>query len=506
MSRTIGAAGRFSPAETQAAIESFLKSSRQPILLEPGEEHFSLVAGCYAVQREGDRLTVQAWDENRNLVRRVIGMAAPQPGKLELLIEKFPRRTGKLFLIDLARPALAGVVVRARRLSFREQFRNFLSLAFPLWKISELTSELDMEHSLSSRYPRALLKQGQAGLAAIGVPPHAAAFDGAMSFGLVWLDYLRRREPRLTIEGLALFLPQGKERTTCLRLRWLDPKAARWLVFAYSPEGYAAQLDLGDYGNIDTRLEPYCDFRAGLGGRVLGWVERIAALPGVGLTGLRDGTASLSVHGLEFARAKGDSLEFGLARKARAGESNLGEIERMARELARMRSPGVADQENALYRLQPERWLESQLHSHLADIDASLLPAPLYGQVPAFAGGERGVLDLLAAERSGRLAVLELKASEDIHLPLQALDYWMRVEWHLKRGEFSQRGYFPGIALSQKAPRLLLIAPALEFHPTTETILRCFSPAIPVERIGLGVEWRKKMKVGFRRLGFESPC
>jgi hypothetical protein len=195
-----------------------------------------------------------------------------------------------------------------------------------------------------------------------------------------------------------------------------------------------------------------------------------------------------------------------LSRKTRAGESNLGEIERMAHELARMRSPGVADQANALYRMQPEHWLESQLHSHLADIDASLLPAPIYGQVPAFAGGERGVLDLLAAERSGRLAVLELKASEDIHLPLQALDYWTRVEWHLRRGEFSERGYFPGIALSQKPPRLLLIAPALEFHPTTETILRCFSPAIPVERIGLGVEWRKKLKVGFRCRGFESPC
>ena len=178
----------------------------------------------------------------------------------------------------------------------------------------------------------------------------------------------------------------------------------------------------------------------------------------------------------------------------------------MARELARLRTPDAADRENALYSVQPERWLESQLRAHLGDIDASLEPAPLYGQVPAFAGSERGVLDMVAAERTGRLAVLELKASEDVHLPLQALDYWLRVEWHLERGEFSERGYFPGISLVRQPPRLLLIAPGLDFHPTTETILRYFSPAIPIERIGLGVEWRRKLKVVFRVRGSASPC
>ena len=60
------------------------------------------------------------------------------------------------------------------------------------------------------------------------------------------------------------------------------------------------------------------------------------------------------------------------------------------------------------------------------------MPKPVYGQVPQFAAGERGVIDLLAADRDGRLAVIELKAGQDIHLPLQALDYWMRVKWHLR--------------------------------------------------------------------------
>lgn len=121
------------------------------------------------------------------------------------------------------------------------------------------------------------------------------------------------------------------------------------------------------------------------------------------------------------------------------------------------------------------------------------------------AGTQHGVLDLLAAEAGGRLAVLELKASEDPNLPLQALDYWVRVEWHARRGAFSGNGYFPGLALREDAPRLLLVAPALQFHPTTETILRFFSPAIEVERIGVGLEWRREFRPVSRLRGAERP-
>jgi hypothetical protein len=47
--------------------------------------------------------------------------------------------------------------------------------------------------------------------------------------------------------------------------------------------------------------------------------------------------------------------------------------------------------------------------------------------VPALSVGDRGLLDLLTLDRNGRLTVIELKADEDLHLPLQALDYWIRV-------------------------------------------------------------------------------
>jgi len=204
---------------------------------------------------------------------------------------------------------------------------------------------------------------------------------------------------------------------------------------------------------------------------------------------------------MEFAEIAGGELRFGLTERQAALPHHTREIERLAAELARARS----DHDHPLYRQCPEAWLESQARAQIESHDASLLPDPIYGQVPAFTGGERGVLDLLAVDRTGRLVVIELKATADLHLPMQALDYWVRVKWHLDRGEFGAYGYFPGIALRPDPPRLLLVSPSLDFHPTTETILSFFSHHVDVERIGVGLEWRQGLRVMFRLPGAQRP-
>ena len=74
--------------------------------------------------------------------------------------------------------------------------------------------------------------------------------DGVLTYGLIWLDYLRRKERGVSVEGLTLFLPEGRERTTCLRLRHLNPRTAHFGVLAYSEDGYEQITDhakaLGD--------------------------------------------------------------------------------------------------------------------------------------------------------------------------------------------------------------------------------------------------------------------
>jgi hypothetical protein len=319
---------------------------------------------------------------------------------------------------------------------------------------------------------------------------------------LIWLSYLRARERRVTIEGLVIYVPQGHQQSTALRLLCLDAATAHFALFAYSPADLLVAIDPRDHGNLDTRLEP-C--RRPRPNQPEPWAG-VTSLPGVERVPKQDGRASLRVRGLEFAQlsSEGD-LVFGMDERQPARAHHADEIERLVEELDRARSPEADDRDHPLYRRYPEAWLESLVRCQLETVDATLRADPVYDQVPAFAGGERGILDLLAVDRAGRLAVVELKATADLHLPLQALDYWVRVKWHLDRGEFTDQGYFPGLALQPEPPRLLLVSPSLEFHPTTEAILSYFSPSIEVVRVGLGMEWRKGLQVMFRLVGAERP-
>jgi hypothetical protein len=483
-------------AGMHAAIECFLKACRRPYLLEPGEELLPLKEGSFSLDLVESRLTLQAWSDTRNFTRKIVGIGEQRRGRLELMVERFARNVGRIFLLDLARPESGETGRRGGRLVFRERFRRFLTRQFPSWTVAEVSAEQDLEHSLSPGFPRAFLRKGQSGLAAIAAPPDGMDPASILSFGLIWLDYLRRREQRVTIERLIILLPTGAEPTTCHRIPYLDPARVLCDVYIYSAEDYAVWLDPGDYGNLETKLDvvhrPSEDAQA--------WVDRLRGLPHVECVENNNAT-SLRVHGLEFARTSGNELLFGLHKRAAARDGNFAEIERLAAELAPMRSqPG-----SPLYQKDPEEWLASRIRASLNVMDASLCATPIYCQAPACLGGQRGRIDLLAVDYSGRLAVLELKASQDIHLPLQALDYWIRVKWHLDRDEFTAHGYFPGVVLRKDAPKLLLISPSLEFHPTTETILQFLSSSLEIERVGVGVNWREKLQVMFRLRGAETP-
>jgi hypothetical protein len=121
------------------------------------------------------------------------------------------------------------------------------------------------------------------------------------------------------------------------------------------------------------------------------------------------------------------------------------------------------------------------------------------------------MLDLLGVTDDGRLAVIELKADEDLHLALQGLDYWVRVRWHHRQtadtaerqgfglGEFQRLGYFGGMRLSEDDPRLYLVAPALRVHPATEAVLRYLSPRVDWTLVALDERWREKVKAVWRK-------
>jgi hypothetical protein len=164
-------------------------------------------------------------------------------------------------------------------------------------------------------------------------------------------------------------------------------------------------------------------------------------------------------------------------------------------------------------RIDPEPLPHEGIHAHSSRVLPHLDPKHVYTQVPAIAGAsDRGMLDLLGITADGRLAVLELKAQDDLHFALQGLDYWIRVRHHHREtadpntglGEFQRHGYFRGVELSPLPPRLYLVAPALHIHPATETVLRYFSPAVEWSLLALDERWRQQIRVVWRRSGGKS--
>lgn len=464
-----------------------------PFLL--GEGRYSLSAGTQGV-------LLEAWDTERNLARRIVREISASSYRLELETLRFGGRSGRLSLVDLDHGKGGAVLQRASRDVLRERLRVMAARQFPGWRVAEVTSGADLEHSLSPAHARGLLVKGDFRWAVLAAPDSDAA-ESALTYGLIWLDYLRKREGPRAIEGLALFLPHAEIERTRARLACLHRHAVRYRLFRYEPDGHEIAVELEDTGNLDTAVQPAPALSLRDCEALPAWIRQLADVPEADAVPTARMQWSLRVRGLEFASVRNGDVWCGVERPVRV--HGPAPVERLAAAVAEVRRPDAPDSAHPWRRALPEAWLESAVRQHLEEIDPTLRKDLVYGQVPNLGGQHRGAIDLLAIGRDGRLCVIELKASEDPALPIQALDYWWRVARHAERGDFERQGYFQGTSMLPVPPRLLLIAPAMSFHPTTETILASFAPSIEVERVGLGVEWQARPRVVMRVRGAGRP-
>lgn len=505
------------PAALARSIEAFLADHPCANILEDGRLLFDLRLASCSVSADHGRCLLHLWSEERNLVRTI---SAIQPRRDTLRLET--RRFGQtkpqtLTLVpdpDFRTPT-ARDTARRRYLRTLEQS---LAAHFPGWTPESFRSAMDLEHSFGPAYARGILTKGQSAWAIIGVGPEEplATIDGVLTLGILWLDYCRdHSNGRRVFHGLRVIVPRGAAATTRTRMAWLNPALAQWELCELNPS--TAELTpspLGHDGNLAIQIPHAFDPQAALERSTVAIDHLRSLLPPelLAATEIRPRGATeiaFSLHGLEYARIRHGLVPGSFVRRdeiffgAGPSETLLDETTQdlfldLVDRLFRGRH-SLASANDPLFRLQPERWLESVLRRDLSVLATSLGDAHVYSQMFAAASVSCTLLDLVTVTRQGRLAILELKAGDDLHLPLQALDYWLRIRMLHRAGDIARHGYFPGVELSPADPLLYCVAPALHIHPANETVLHALAPAIPWEFIAVDEHWREQCRVVLRK-------
>jgi hypothetical protein len=464
-------------------------------------------SGSQTSAHSGAQTDVQ--NDARNMVRRVVGIAEESDDHLSLEIQRFGRSRPEVLEIRVAgreRP-----VGKIRRESFGERCLAILQNQFADEAVESLTTAARLENSLSGCYARGMVRRGSTAWAVLGVSAEesAATLDASLTAGLLWLAQARRRAAGPAVAGLRLLLPAGAAMNAAARRRKaLDPRVQIELYELDEKRGTARRFDGAGGGNWATHFVPRREAEAILSAAAAD-IAPVIALGANGALARQAIQASASAdarsvvlrfRGLEFGRWDANGIVFGLGLRREALTARTQPLlVALLRQLDVHRHPKAHETTHALYRAQPERWLETLVEEDPTRVDPRLDPHNIYRQVPAVTGGERGVLDLLGVTREGRLAILELKAGEDLQLVMQAADYWLSVNGHLEQDDFRRYGYFEGIKLSTAPPRIFLVAPALRFHPATNTLLGFLRPEIEVMRVGVQENWRSGLRVSLRQ-------
>jgi hypothetical protein len=500
-------------------LQEFLSAARSGVVMEDGQALFDLESAQYSVSTQKDRCLLHLWSQERNLVRNVVD-AESKNGVLTLTVRRFAQARPVKMEICRDRDRRTPTAQKATRSRYARLMERVLRREAPGWAVDKarLSTSMDLERSFSPVYARGLLRKGRSAFAVMGVNQQETqtAVDASLTFGLLWLQACREREAgRSVVEGLRLYVPPKSAATLRIRMAHLDHSAARFQLYEFDERDESVeQIDHSDHGNIQTRLVR-CPDAAQVRARFAATVSKVLALaPQAEVAVISPTELSFRFHGLEFVRTRlanapgsfqvEEEVIFGPpGYETRLSEETAPAFTEFIKTVIDARSIH-GDRRDPLWRMYPERWLESLVFKNVAAIDSRLDQGHVYSQVPAFSASDRAMIDVLACTREGRLAVLELKADEDIHLPLQGLDYWARVLWHHNRGEFQQYGYFPGQQLSPRPPLLMLIAPSLRVHPATDAVLRYFSPAIEWSLVGLDERWRDGVKVIYRKNSAKS--
>jgi hypothetical protein len=487
--------------QLRASLENFLVSG--PIEIREGGGRLTSVKPLsWEVRGSLERRLLHLWSDNCNLTRRVLSIAATSNDRLALAVEQFGR--SKPARMEIVRLAYSRSARQLAREGFCAQLRRILAEQFPDETVEKLSTAADLEHTLSRIYVHGISRRGKRSVALLAVPESETpdAMESSLTFALLWLDHARQTAAGRNLTALRLMLPKGQAAVLAHRVAALHPRLELQIFEFDNSRETLVPVEPREANNVSTWLVPRREAQL--------LVDRASEA----LAPIRSlAPDAISIHpspqyqevllrylGVPFARWQDGRIFFGSDGVWEELDSrNESGLRQLMANFKNFRNSLALDTRHPLYRAQPERWMQVNILQDVSRIDPLLDPAHVCEQVFAQTAGRHGILDLLCVTRARRLAILELKATENIDLPLQAADYWSRIRRHQAHGDIARYGYFPGIELQAVPLIVYIVAPALRFHPSTESLLRHLTPEMEIVRVGLSESWRRGVRVKLRQ-------
>jgi hypothetical protein len=385
--------------------------------------------------------------------------------------------------------------------------RQWLRQKFPGHRIISASRRPDLSKTISGLFLRVLFCYRAKNYFLVAADENAGDETRfAISQALLWLSALGIKNRLKSFLMIHFLIPSETSALLAHRCRYLNAGRVRAEVWGYKKES-------AHYPEIHRAAAPAPEENKDYRWPVLGpfrWSSQLEQVLNLAPDLIRryprfHDYDSLRLWGLEFAQVMGierDRICFGVgAVRTELTDSNFNSLRSLIREILWYRRPDSPDTQHLYYRLQAERWLEALLLEDVPRLFPELVPESVYSQIPVYLGKDPGRIDILGVDRQGTLVVMELKVTPDPDLPLQALDYWGRVVQHNRSGDFTRRGYFSGIRLNRRYPRIYLVSPIFSFHDSTELLLRYLEPDLDIWKVSINDDWRCGVKI-LRRIQY----
>lgn len=464
--------------------------------LRRGELDFSVAHGrliFYCVSDEGAevwRVRAWAWTGEKLLLEGVRHM-----GGERALLELIPRIKASALVED----------VSALRRARCAQLAHLAAAQLPGAAVERAGLSAGMRFNQPGGFARILLKHNRTRIAVTGLvgKQRARNMDALLSSALIWYERLRERS--LAPHAMKLWIAVEKPCVEPLRQRITILRAdLRRAISLYEiDESWNSLTEIPQYllqELFESRVPRITVNRAGMSEAAASIVA--LAPDAIDVVRARRGE-TVRFRGLGFARVRRvmnqERVWFGLNPSSRRilDDHTMEDWEKLLGELKEHRRASAYDYHHALFQSASEAWLESILRRDIARLDPGLRLAPLHAQfraAPTKDAASRPV-DLLALRRDGRLAVIELKVSEDREHVLQGADYWRRIEAYRRAGAIKRARLFDDAEISDEPPLIYLVAPVLRFHRAFRRLAQAVRPEIELYRFDINEDWRSGVRV-----------